>query len=150
MTPKDIFIATIVPLIVGIYAILRARSLSRLRAQTASWIQSKGFIREAKIVGWGRGRVAAIVYEYYTPDKRFGSRICPVGCEMSDPRIYLRRYPPGQEVDVFFDPQSHHLSFLELPSGQIIKAWQTMAGIGFTFPIFYLIWLLFLAHSTIL
>jgi len=96
---------------------------------------------DSRVVGWGRARSAVIVYEYLTPELYVGARICAAGCEVRNPKVYLKRYPKDAVVTVHFDPVNPSESFLELPSPRAIRGWKALSGICLAFPLVFLGWI---------
>jgi hypothetical protein len=141
---QDDFIAIVFPLCMGIFARVRLRGLKGLQQKTASWIAAEGVMLEITAEKWGRWRRAHARYEFYTPSPQVGTRICPEGCEDSDPDVYLEKYPKGGGIVVYYDPSDPRDCYLELPEVRIVNLWSALSAICFTFPVIYCLWLVFL------
>ncbi len=137
---RDIIPCYVVPPLVGLFAFLQARSVSRVYRQCQSWNEAKGTILSSRVIGWGRGKSAEVLYEFFIPDRVLGGNICPPGCQASNASAYLKRYPQGQAVTVYYDPDSHQ-SYLELPKKRTIALWGFLGAVGTAFPLLYLAWL---------
>ncbi|MCB0354700.1 MAG: DUF3592 domain-containing protein [Bdellovibrionales bacterium] len=133
-------------LMVGVGAILYAAYL-RLRAWSSqSWRKAKGTILRSSRVeehtssgdsGPGVIVKAEIEYEYRVDSKKYtGDAIC-IGGEFftsfeGAASRFLRRYPEGKEVSVYYNPHSPKDCCLERRS----EAWWLTALIGLGFIVF--------------
>jgi hypothetical protein len=141
---RDDYVAIMFPLCVGIFSVTIVCRLKAIQQKTGSWLEADGVMLDIAADKWGRVRHAYARYEYYAPNLQVGTRICPYGCEESDPGVYLRRYPKGGKIVVRYDPSNPQECYLELPVGRGIKLWSALSTMCFTFPLIYHLWLVYL------